>query len=97
MRVPLHALQLFAFVSPAAVRINLSRTCTQIRAVPDQAGNDAARKALEQAAKIRQEVADLEKEISKGLCLGTVLSLPLYFEVLCMQQEGTYADEHFFK
>lgn len=68
MHIPLHALQLLAFVSPAAVRIN--KTCVHLGAAPDQAGNDAARKALEQAAKLRQEVAELEKEVAKGLYSG---------------------------
>lgn len=67
MYFPLQAL--LGFVSAASVKINPHRTCTQLCAIPpDQAGIDAARKALEQAAKLRQEVADLEKEVAKGLC-----------------------------
>lgn len=33
---------------------------------PGMTGNDAARRALGQASKLRQEAADLEKELAKG-------------------------------
>lgn len=77
MRGLLHLLQVFAFVSrsgafvPVAFssRCLLSRRSWEggvVRAVPDPTGNDAAQKALEQAAQLRQEVADLEEELAKG-------------------------------
>lgn len=70
MRATLYVLQLLAFVShsgafvPAAGRIRALGGRT-LRAVPDQ--RDGARKALEQASRLRQEAADLEKELEKGV------------------------------
>lgn len=77
LRAVLHVLQVFALVSPSGAfgpaafssRL-LSKRSWQggapVSAVPDPAGNDAAQRALEQAAKLRQEVADLEEKLAKG-------------------------------
>ena len=74
MRAVLHLLQIFAFVSrsgafaPVAFSSQslLTRRAPVLAAVPDPTGNDAAQRALEQAAKLRQEAADLEEELAKG-------------------------------
>lgn len=77
MRAVLHLLQIFAFVSRsgAFAPVAFSSQCLLtsrcwvapvLAAVPDPTGNDAAQRALEQAAKLRQEAADLEEELAKG-------------------------------
>ena len=82
MRAVLYVLQILAFVSrsgafaPVALssqRLLLRRSGSYgrhgapVQALPDPSeGNAAAQKALEQAAQLRQEVADLEEELAKG-------------------------------
>ena len=71
----LHVLQLLVFVSlseafvPATGRIHSGRLGDRaLRAVPaSDSDRDGARKALEQASRLRQEAADLEEELAKGL------------------------------
>lgn len=62
-----------------------------VRAVPDPTGSDAAKRALEQAAQLRQEVADLEEELAKGwwkcfFCVfrrGSSVRHTTYISILC--------------
>lgn len=78
MRAVLRVLHYIAFVSLsgafAPVAFPSQRVSSRswngyvgVRAVPNQTGDDAAKKALDQAAQLRQEVADLERELAKGL------------------------------
>lgn len=74
MRAALHVLQIFAFVSRsgAFAPVAFPSQCLPRRISPVrklrmmEPVNDAAQKALKQAAQLRQEAADLENELAKG-------------------------------